>query len=77
MKDSVTYQAILREGREEGREQGETEALRRVLLAQGERRFGPASVGAKRFLETLQAAQLDALTLRLLDVESWDELLTE
>jgi len=40
MKESTTYQAIVREGREEGRDEGRTEEARRMLLLVGETKFG-------------------------------------
>jgi predicted transposase YdaD len=50
MRESVTYQAILEEGREEGRKEGEKKGwkegriqeLHRVILRLGQRRFGEA-----------------------------------
>jgi predicted transposase YdaD len=76
MKESVTYQAILDEGRAEGRAKGRAEELQRVLLLQGEKRFGPAGARVRETLAALHDIErLEALSLRLLDVESWDELL--
>jgi predicted transposase YdaD len=70
MKESTTYQAILREGRVE-------EALA-ILLRLGNRRFGPPSDEARAALEAItDIERLEALTERVLDVESWDELLAE
>ena len=64
MKESVTYQAILEEGREqglregrrkgrkvgreEGRKEGRAEASRRILLVQGTKRFGTPSPKVRR-----------------------------
>ncbi len=75
MKDSVTYQALLREGREEGREEGLAEGERRLLLSVGEQRFGPAGVAVRMALDTLSVARLEELSRHLLKAESWDELL--
>jgi predicted transposase YdaD len=81
MKDSVTYQAILREGREEGLEEGQrlgrAAEAREILLRLGERRFGVPGIGVIQTLEALPLERLHALSFRLLDVESWDELLAE
>ena len=72
MKESVTYQAILEEGREEGR----VEEARAILLRQGQRRFGPPSAAARAALASIPAIErLEALSERLLDAESWEELL--
>jgi predicted transposase YdaD len=74
MKESVTYQAILQEGREEGRE----EEARAILLRQGTKRFGPPSEAARAALEAISAIErLERLSERLLDVENWEELIGE
>jgi hypothetical protein len=74
MKESVTYQAIL----EEGREEGQVTQTRRILLRQGSKRFGPAAPAVEAAIEGLsELARLEQLTERLLDVESWEELLAE
>ena len=68
MKESVTYQAIVREGR--------VEEARAILLRLGRRRFGPPSPEAEAVLAGITAIErLEALSERLLDVESWEELL--
>ncbi|MCC7424991.1 MAG: DUF4351 domain-containing protein [Planctomycetaceae bacterium] len=70
MKESTTYQAILEEGREEGRKD---EALR-VLLALGTRRFGKPSAAVSRKLRSCDIAALDRLIERILDAGSWNDL---
>lgn len=81
MRESVTYQAILAEGREEGREEGAlqgriTEA-RRILLLQGSKRFGSPSEETLSALDRItQIEQMEQLLALLLDVESWAELLS-
>jgi predicted transposase YdaD len=78
MKESATYQMILREGREEGREEGRVEEARAILLRQGTKRFGPPSEQARTALEATRSIErLELLTERLLDVESWEELLVD
>jgi predicted transposase YdaD len=82
MEESVTYQKILREGLarglEEGREEGRVITLREVLTRQGTRRFGPPSEAVTQQIESLHdATRLEALTDRILQVESWSELLAE
>lgn len=68
MRDSLTYQAILDEGR--------IEEARELLLELGERRFGPPDQRTRATRATLaDHARLHALVGRLLDVASWDELL--
>jgi predicted transposase YdaD len=74
MEESVTYQAILRRGREEGR----TEGLRESILAQGEEKFGPPSAEQVAALVAItDAARLHTISKKLLHASTWDELLTE
>lgn len=76
MKESVTYQAILKEGREEGREEGRAEEARALLVRLGTKRFGPPSEAARAALEAVTGIErLEGLNERVLDVESWEELL--
>lgn len=71
MKDSATYQAVLAEGRAEGRR----EAARELLLRLGTKRFGPPGPRVRRSLASLtDFERIEQLTERLLDVASWDEL---
>jgi hypothetical protein len=69
MEESSTYQAILRKG--EARCQAR--ALRRALLGQGRHRnFGEPGKETVTDLD-----RLNALTERVLDVNTWDDLLAE
>jgi hypothetical protein len=61
MKDSVTYQAIIEEGKIEARHEG--------LLRLGRKRFGQA-LKAIRDLD-----RLDRLVDRLLEASSWEQFL--
>ena len=68
MRESVTYQAIVEEGKVEDRQD--------VLLQLGRKRFGipnPASVMTLRRITDRD--RLARLTDALLDVSSWQELL--
>jgi predicted transposase YdaD len=73
MKSSVTYQAIIEEGRTEGRAQ----EARAMILRQGRKKFGRGPT--KKHQADLDAitdlARLEALGERLLEVSSWGELL--
>lgn len=72
MRESTTYQDILREGREEGRRQ----ELRAVLIRQGRKRFGEPDAATVATLDSVSdIGRLEFLAERLLDVESWAELL--
>jgi hypothetical protein len=84
MRDSLTYQAILEEGRAEGEARGRAEGEARgradearLLLRQlGERRFGPANAEAVAALDRLENLdRLERLSLRVLEATSWDDLL--
>jgi len=73
MKESSTYQAILAEGRTEGR----TEALQKTLLRQGRQRFhSPPSEAVQAAIQAItDEDRLERMTDRLLIVSSWKELL--
>jgi predicted transposase YdaD len=84
MKESVTYQAIIREGKEigltegvvKGMAQGAVQEARRILLRQGRIRFGTPEPEATAALDAItDVAQLEELSERLLKVSSWAELL--
>jgi hypothetical protein len=65
------------EGRAEGREQGRAEGMRATLLRQGRAKFGkpPAKKQQKALEAMANLTRLEALTERLLHVDSWNELL--
>jgi len=68
MKESVTYQAIVEEGRV-----AEAQAM---LLRIGNQRFGPPSPEARAALEGITSIErLETMADRLLHVETWEELL--
>lgn len=82
MKESVTYQAIVEEGVQQGLQQGlqkgAMQELRKTLLLQGGKRFGAPAARVRKVVEGLDdLEQLEQLSLRLLDVGSWQELLGE
>ena len=69
MKESVTYQAIVEEGR--------VEEARRLLLLQGEISFGemPSTVIQNQIDAISNLEYLEHLAERLVQVHSWEELL--
>jgi predicted transposase YdaD len=77
MKTSPFLNEIRAEGREEGREEGRVEQARVLLLRQGRRKFGvsPTKKQHKALMMITDIARLEALADRLLDVDSWAELL--
>jgi len=80
MKESATYQAILEEGEAlgiaKGQAQGAVAEAKKLLLLQGSNRFGPPDARTQSALERIDdLARLEELSVRLLHVESWQELL--
>lgn len=72
MRDSATYQAILEDGRVEGRAEGE----RRLLLLIGTSRLGLPTDAIRARIEAIDDVNaLEGFAARLLTVSSWDELL--
>ena len=73
MRESTTYQAILREGREEGR----MDAARRILLRLGTKRFGDPDATTVATIEAIKdVGRLETMGDRILDgeIQSWDDL---
>ena len=86
MKESTTYQAILQEGKALGQALGEAKGevkgalkeARKMILRLGQSRFGPPEVVQVAALEGItDLARLENLGERLLQVESWQELLRQ
>lgn len=71
MKDSTTYQAILEEGREEGR----ADEARRILRAMGVRRWGKPSASVSRKLRSSSVNELERMIERLDLAKSWDDVI--
>ena len=68
MKESVTYQAIL--------EEGKAEEARKILLLLGGDRFGEPSAKVQAALNSLaDVSRLEELTVRVKHAASWQELL--
>jgi hypothetical protein len=68
MKESVTYRAILREGK--------AEEARKILLLQGRKQFGAPSAEVLAALDAVtDVPRLEELSVRLLQASSWQELL--
>lgn len=76
MKESSTYQAILEEGRQEGRSEGAVAEAKKVLRLQGNKTFGAPDDRITAALERINdLAQLEDLLERLPAAASWQELL--
>jgi predicted transposase YdaD len=78
MQESTTYQAILREGRNEGLNEGRISEARRLLVRQGTKRLGEPDATTVAVLEAIQDIdRLEAIHDRALDpdIHNWHELL--
>jgi predicted transposase YdaD len=78
MKESTTYQRILREGRQEGENVGRVTEAQRILRLQGTMRFGEPSSASTAALEAIEdVGRLELLVKRILEpnLHDWDDLL--
>jgi hypothetical protein len=76
MLESVTYQMIIEEGIEKGREQGEVHGALQMLLDMGTDRFGtPDSVVVAALERVTSLSELRRLGPMVRVASSWDELL--
>jgi len=80
MKDSVTYKAILREGRAEGKAEAKAEGMaeeaKRIFLLVGRKRLGPPKAAIKKKIEAIaDLDRLEQLVDRVFDAKSWDEVI--
>jgi hypothetical protein len=76
MKESSTYQAILEEGRQEGRSEGAVAEAKKVLRLLGNKLFGVTDSRTTLAIERLDdLTQLEELLERLPTSTSWQELL--
>jgi hypothetical protein len=74
MKGSVTYQAILREGREEGA----LAEARRMLLLAGAEHLGAPDAASRAALERIQDVErLEKLITRVFRAADWRKLLEQ
>ena len=72
MRESVTYQIIL----EEGREEGEIREARRTVLDLGGEKFGPAAESTVSTIQSLEdLGVLHRMVRAVLRANSWQELL--
>jgi hypothetical protein len=78
MKESSTYQAILEEGRAEGRAEGAVAEAKKLLRLQGDEAFGPPDAATAAAIEQLtDLARLEGLIKRMRRAESWQDLLSQ
>ena len=69
------YMRGLREGEEKGQKQGEKQGEIKILRRLIEKRFGALPAWAEERLASKSAAELEELSVRVLDAETVDELL--
>lgn len=78
MKESTTYQAILKEGLQEGLAEGAVKEARKLLLRMGSKHLGRPSARTQTALAKIaDLGRLEALIERLGTVQSWHALLAE
>jgi hypothetical protein len=75
MGQSALYQAIVRLVREQAQREGRVEAGRRILMLQGEVKFGPKDVAFEGLKSIDDLLRLEELAVRLVTVATWQELL--
>jgi predicted transposase/invertase (TIGR01784 family) len=77
MKEMVmtTYQRLIDEGKELGLVEGEEQASRRIAARLIARRFGASEPSFHLYLERLNAARLEELSEKVLEVAGLDELM--
>jgi predicted transposase YdaD len=82
MQESTTYQALLRQGRNEGliegRNEGRVSEAQRILVRKGTKRFGePDNTILAAIARIRDVQQLEALAVRIIDpdLRDWNEWL--
>ena len=78
MRESTTYQAILRKGWEQGFEEGRMEGAQQFLIRVGTKRFGKPETAFLTAIEAIRDVErLESLCDRIvdLDVRDWETLL--
>ena len=77
IEESSVYQGILKRGEAKGRTEGRVEDAREILLRHGRKKLGPPSEKVEAEITALaDLNRLHDLTDRILDVSTWDELLS-
>ena len=74
MRESVTYQAILREGRQEGRQEGRKEGLVAIVLRLLTHKFGTLPPKLHTRITRLHIPRLESLAEAILDFQSIADL---
>jgi predicted transposase YdaD len=75
MEESVTYQAIIRKGRDQGRAEGKAEEARKSLFLVGRQLLGEPAADVTAAIQAIDDVErLEQLVVRALQVKTWDEL---
>jgi hypothetical protein len=75
MKESSTYQLILKEGHSAGRAEGRAEEARRILLRIGRKHLGQPAAATLAWIDAIHdVEQLEELAERVYQVKRWDDL---
>jgi predicted transposase YdaD len=78
IEESSVYQDIFAQGRVEGRLEGAVEEARKTLLSLGRKTLGPPSAAIEARINMLgDLDRLNDLLDRVLDVATWDQLLSD
>lgn len=83
MEESTTYQLLIARGKEQGKAEGlaegeargKAEEARRLLLRIGRNRFGEPDAVVQAALSAAPLERLEQMADRMLQVETWQELL--
>ena len=76
MKESVTYRAIIEQGRAAGLREGAIQEARKTLLVQGTKLLGAPTPKAAAALDKLDNLEnLDDMLARVVEASSWEDLL--
>jgi predicted transposase YdaD len=74
-EESTTYQLILSRGEAKGEAKGEVNEARKIVLRLGRKRFGEPDAPVQKALRDRSLDPLEVMIDRMLEVESWAELL--
>ncbi len=85
LEESTTYQYLIKKGMDQGRNEGRNEgwneglqALRKIVVHSGTRRFGVPSTEKIASLQKIEDInRLELLAERIYEVQNWDELFAE
>jgi predicted transposase YdaD len=76
LEESVTYQMILRQGEAKGQNKWRLAEARKILEKLGTKRFGLPDASIRARLDAMtKVEQFEAITDRILDATSWNDLL--